>query len=37
VKKPAVVPPEPSEAAASAPSPQVSFGGLFGHNKTEDQ
>jgi hypothetical protein len=37
VKKPDVMPSEPSEPVASAPSPQMSFGGLFGQNKTEDQ
>jgi len=37
VKKPEIVPAEPSETTPSAPSPQMSFGGLFGHDKTEDQ
>jgi hypothetical protein len=37
VKKAEVVPSQPSEPAAIAPSPQASFGGLFGHDKTEDQ
>jgi hypothetical protein len=37
VKKPAGVPTEPSETAPSTPSPQMSFGGLFGQDKTEDQ
>jgi hypothetical protein len=35
VKKPAGVPTEPNETAP--PSPQMSFGGLFGQDKTEDQ
>ena len=33
VKKPDVMPSEPSEPVASAPSPQMSFGGLFGHEQ----
>jgi hypothetical protein len=36
MKKADVAPSEPSELTPSA-SPQMPFGGLFGHDKTEDQ